>query len=233
VATVGWAAAGAARGARQVWQRARPSVVSAALACAMIGALGAGLGARAGRAAAAGLGEALTVAVPGLLGGVLVVALGLTLVGLVRGGLAPRPVAARAVPNAAIWASGRAALVGALLAGPLAGLIGLLVGAFVGGPTFGLSAGLGAAVGAGLGLGLAYGGAAFVGHFLVRGLLWRRGLLPWRCARFLDAAAERALLCKVGGGYAFVHPLLLAHFADVEPALPGLQVGEPSARRPA
>jgi hypothetical protein len=32
---------------------------------------------------------------------------------------------------------------------------------------------------------------------------------------FLDEAADRLLLRKVGGGYVFVHRLLLDHFADL------------------
>jgi hypothetical protein len=33
---------------------------------------------------------------------------------------------------------------------------------------------------------------------------------------FLDEAAERLLLRKVGGGYIFVHRLLLEYFASLE-----------------
>jgi hypothetical protein len=34
--------------------------------------------------------------------------------------------------------------------------------------------------------------------------------------RFLDHAAERILLRKVGGGYIFVHRMLLEYFANLE-----------------
>jgi hypothetical protein len=61
--------------------------------------------------------------------------------------------------------------------------------------------------------GLVYGGFACIQHLVLRALLWRSGVIPWNYARFLDEAAERLLLHKVGGGYIFVHRLLLEHFA--------------------
>jgi hypothetical protein len=48
-------------------------------------------------------------------------------------------------------------------------------------------------------------------------MLWRNGSAPLRYARFLDYAAGRIFLRKVGGGYIFVHRLLLEYFASLEP----------------
>jgi serine/threonine protein kinase len=67
-----------------------------------------------------------------------------------------------------------------------------------------------------LAVGLSCGGAAYVQHFVLRFLLRCARLVPFNYARFLDYAAERILLRKVGGGYIFVHRLLLEHFADRE-----------------
>ena len=67
-----------------------------------------------------------------------------------------------------------------------------------------------------LAVGLSCGGAAYVQHFVLRFLLWCARLVPFNYPRFLDYAAERILLRKVGGGYIFVHRLLLEYFADVE-----------------
>lgn len=53
-------------------------------------------------------------------------------------------------------------------------------------------------------------------HFALRFSLWRAGSLPWNVVAFLDEAAERLLLYKVGGGYLFVHRLLLGYFASLE-----------------
>jgi len=44
--------------------------------------------------------------------------------------------------------------------------------------------------------------------------------MPLNYARFLDYAAKRVLLRKVGGGYMFVHRLLLEHFAALDPKSP-------------
>jgi hypothetical protein len=60
------------------------------------------------------------------------------------------------------------------------------------------------------------GGYAVLQHYILRLLLWRSGQLPWNLVRFLDFAAERVFLRKVGGGYIFVHRYLMEHFADLE-----------------
>jgi hypothetical protein len=61
-----------------------------------------------------------------------------------------------------------------------------------------------------------FGGLACIQHIVLRFLLWRSGQLPWNLPRFLDYAAERILLCKVGGGYIFMHRLLLEYFAGLD-----------------
>jgi DNA polymerase III delta prime subunit len=63
--------------------------------------------------------------------------------------------------------------------------------------------------------GLYYGGAAYMQHFILRFMLWLARYIPFNYPRFLDYAAERILLRKVGGGYIFVHRLLLEYFADL------------------
>ena len=57
------------------------------------------------------------------------------------------------------------------------------------------------------------GGKAVVMHYSLRFLLIRNGLTPWNYVWFLDNAAGLILLRKVGGGYAFIHRMLLEHFA--------------------
>ena len=61
--------------------------------------------------------------------------------------------------------------------------------------------------------GLGKGGFAYFQHFILRFLLWHNNDAPFRYIRFLDFAAERILLRKVGGGYIFVHRMLLEYFA--------------------
>ncbi len=55
---------------------------------------------------------------------------------------------------------------------------------------------------------LRMGGAFSIQHTLVRVVLWMSGKTPWRYARFLNSAAERVLLQKVGGGYRFIRRMV-------------------------
>lgn len=64
---------------------------------------------------------------------------------------------------------------------------------------------------------LTFGGLPVIDHFALRFCLYKQGVIPWRYVKFLDYAADRALLKKVGGGYIFVHSLLQEHFASLEP----------------
>ena len=60
--------------------------------------------------------------------------------------------------------------------------------------------------------GLAYGGLAALQYGRLRTMLQQLGLIPSEYVYFLDYAAERSLLRKVGGGYTFMHALLLDYF---------------------
>jgi uncharacterized membrane protein len=68
----------------------------------------------------------------------------------------------------------------------------------------------------GLYSGLRYGGIAFIQHITLRLLLWHDGAIPLNYPRFLDYAAERIFLRKVGGGYIFIHRILLDYFASLD-----------------
>ena len=48
-------------------------------------------------------------------------------------------------------------------------------------------------------------------------LLVRNNFAPWNYADFLDYAAERKLLHKIGGGYRFIHELLRDYLAEQRP----------------
>ncbi len=73
--------------------------------------------------------------------------------------------------------------------------------------------GLVVGLGAGLIWGLDKGGGFAIQHWLLRLLLWRKGFAPLRYVRFLDYATNRVFLRKVGGGYIFIHRMLMEHFA--------------------
>jgi hypothetical protein len=59
-----------------------------------------------------------------------------------------------------------------------------------------------------------YGGADVLQHYVLRAMLAAARLLPLRLVRFLDHCVTLIFLQRVGGGYVFVHRLLLEHFAE-------------------
>ncbi len=70
----------------------------------------------------------------------------------------------------------------------------------------------------GVGSWLAFGGLAALQHRRLRSMLHEEGALPQDISQFLDYAAERNLVRKVGGGYTFAHALLLDYFSNLEQA---------------
>jgi len=108
----------------------------------------------------------------------------------------------------AIWVGGTALSASVLFGVP----IGILEGALSKGLAFGLFIGLPI----GLTAGLAVGGCACIQHGMLRFILYRSGHIPRDLAHFLDSATDCVFLRKVGGGYIFVHRLLLEHFAALE-----------------
>jgi hypothetical protein len=136
------------------------------------------------------------------------------LAGAVFAGLSSIIIELRSHPNQGIRLSiknaGLTGLLAGLLSGGLFGLVyGLLFGSGIGvtiGLIVGLSIGLMAA--------LWYGIFDVIQHYLLRLILWLNDEAPRDYVHFLDYAAERAFLRKVGGGYIFIHRELLEHFAE-------------------
>jgi hypothetical protein len=124
----------------------------------------------------------------------------------IGGGLIGPGIETRTIPNQGIWQSARNTII-FLLGGMLGqGLLFRLIG---------LSTSLGVI------LGLFFGptsraGEACLKHFTLRVVFYSTGCIPWNYARFLDYAAEHIFLQKVGGGYIFIHRLLMEHFAQME-----------------
>lgn len=127
-------------------------------------------------------------------------------------------------PNQGIHSSARNSLLVGLASGIVFGLVFGLLSTQVNveglGLTNGLSTGLevGLIFGllGGLIIGLRTGGAACIQHFVLRSLLWLAQSIPLNYPQFLDYAAERLLLRKVGGGYIFYHRLLLDYFTMLD-----------------
>jgi hypothetical protein len=114
-------------------------------------------------------------------------------------------IAVHTFPNEGIKRSMQNGLLGGLVCGLFMGLsnwysVGLDFGLFMG-------------LNTGFTYGLLAGGQAFLYHFALRLVLWHNNFAPLNYIRFLDYAATRIFLCKVGGGYIFVHRLLLEYFA--------------------
>jgi hypothetical protein len=55
-------------------------------------------------------------------------------------------------------------------------------------------------------------------HYSLRLILWLNGYTPFRFVKFLDQCAKLIFLKKVGGGYIFIHRMLLEYFAELTPS---------------
>lgn len=127
-------------------------------------------------------------------------------------------------PNEGIIRSGRHGLFAASLFGPLGGIFSGMVC----GVAFGLIAGLPGWLTLSTGFAIVFcviyafdfailhGGMAYVQHYVLRWHLMRAKKLPFQLRRFLDYTTDRILLRRVGGGYIFVHRLLLEYFASLQ-----------------
>src|SRR5258708_17922305 len=86
---------------------------------------------------------------------------------------------------------------------------------------------------AGVVFGIAAGGGtgwdACVRHLVLRVLLGRAGSLPRNYTRFMDYAEKCLLLQNIGGGYIFIHRLLLEYFALAEIETKRAQLVKPDA----
>jgi len=133
------------------------------------------------------------------------------LIGAVFVGLSKGEMVNTISPNEGIRRSARNALYTWLLFASFFGLFAVLIVCVLPGEIglhglfvvflIGSSIGL---VTIGLGSGLDYGGQACIQHLVLRIMLWRNDSAPLNYVRFLDCAAGRIFLRKVGGGYIFV-----------------------------
>jgi hypothetical protein len=96
-------------------------------------------------------------------------------------------------------------------------IFGSIVGVYIGTGMRRLAMGLGVGLLFGLIAGLIGGGQFSIRHFVIRLFMRISRLAPLNYARFLDYAAERLFLYKVGSGYIFVHRFLMEYFASLPP----------------
>jgi hypothetical protein len=157
-------------------------------------------------------------------------------------GLSGGEIATKTTPNEGIHRSAWMALISGLGSGLAGGLLcGLYFGLSAGlsseyisqlddiasvwgvelgseltiGVGYGLAFGLLVGLVTGLTTGIRYGGRACLQHLLLRLALRYNGSAPRHYADFLDYAAERIFLRKIGGGYMFIHRLLQDYFTTL------------------
>jgi hypothetical protein len=133
----------------------------------------------------------------------------------------------RRVPNQGIHRSVRNSLLMGLISIPLIGLSHILSNVLYFGLRNGLDYGLrnwldygpgyvlSLSISGGLIVCMVTGGLSVWRHYVLCLLLWRSHTFPWQTASFLDDATARILLRRIGGGYSFVHRLLLDYLADL------------------
>ena len=131
-------------------------------------------------------------------------------------GLTGRELTTKMTPNQGIWRSVENALRIGMMSGLSAGLIfGVTFGLGLS-AIDGLSYGLGATCIAALLGGLFYGGYAALSHLVLRSVLWHHGVMPLEL-RPLPRLLRRAdLPAQVGGGYIFIHRMLMEYFASLD-----------------
>lgn len=67
-----------------------------------------------------------------------------------------------------------------------------------------------------LGLFFYFGGSSVIKHYTLRLWLAVKQILPWNLALFLNHMSDLIILRRVGGGYVFIHDILLEYFANDE-----------------
>lgn len=158
-----------------------------------------------------------------LIASVFGISFGLTLAPLVGliGGFKREGISVGNIPNQGIWVSAKISSIFGAALGIFFGLItafvspetasnvldinnklfgGILIGLMFYAPAFGLF----------------FGGAACCKHISLRLMLTRKKLMPWKYRQFLDYTVDRLFMQQVGGGYVFIHRMLLEHFAELE-----------------
>ena len=141
------------------------------------------------------------------------------LIGEFRGGLSSQNINQTTFPGQRIYSSTRNAFISFLINALSFGLLGRLF-SWV---NFNMTSILMFGLIGGLYGGLNFGGLAVIQHYVLRLMLNKNKLLPWRLVPFLDHCVDLIFLRRVGGGYIFVHRLLMEHFAEMYAETPTSQ----------
>jgi DNA polymerase III delta prime subunit len=141
-----------------------------------------------------------------LIEGLLLVLLGGLIFGLLTGLRAGAEVETRTTPNQGIWRSAKTSANVAIMVSLGFSFVFYLLSQW-------LTVSLNWGIFYGLFVGLLMGGTACIVHISLRAVFYVSHNIPWNYAHFLDYAVDRIFLQKVGGGYIFIHRLLMEHFA--------------------
>jgi hypothetical protein len=155
-------------------------------------------------------------AIGGLFGGLI----GAVIVGLVSsliGGFTDSVKVGKTSPNQGIKLSLKNSSTVFLVIGVMVALVFSPIAGLMVGLKSGLIIWLIAGLIGGLIAALNRGGSAVIKHYVLRLTLWRSGYTPLNFVAFLDQRAKLILLKKVGGGYIFIHRMLLDYFAELTP----------------
>jgi len=146
--------------------------------------------------------------------------------GMVIGSLVPRVVKGKTTPNQGMRMSIRNSITAGILAAPLVGVTGLLLVQLwlwlpinkdtIFSPIQKTVLGLSFGVWAAFYMALWFGALDFLKHYLLRNILVLAGNLPRNFRGFLNYGVKLNILQRVGGGYIFVHRLLLEYFASLK-----------------
>jgi hypothetical protein len=130
-----------------------------------------------------------------------------------RSGLTLKSINQTISPGQKIYLSVKSYLTTVFAIGIIFGFFDGIIGQIIG--QNGVGIGLAFGITLGLILGLFFGGNAILQHYTLRFILARNNLLPWRLVPFLNHCVDLIFLRRVGGGYIFVHRLLMEHFAEM------------------
>lgn len=135
---------------------------------------------------------------------------------LLRGGLHEVEIEETVMPNQGIFQSARNSIIYGMFSGIVLGVAGILFGLLLQYQNYdGIIFGLELFVIGLVFFAFVYGLLAVFEHISLRTALLLCNSIPWNYSRFLDHCHDRLFLRKVGGGYIFIHRMLMEHFAEL------------------
>jgi len=121
----------------------------------------------------------------------------------------------RTIPNQGVFRSVKNAALIAIVVASTSGIPSGLILSTFDGAWVGFFTGLSVALACAIFVWFQFGGRTLIKHVVLRKLLQNAGRIPDNYAAFLDYAVSRVFLRRVGGGYIFIHRMLLEYFASL------------------